>query len=98
MYKFWLLLFVQNAMRLFLWILQFTQWIIAQEIRAAIQVVKKLKISHFHNVYTKKLCRNMYTVCQLKTQSLTHDKIFILYILAGFNNKISLKQVAFWGS
>ena len=39
----------------------------------------------------------MYTVCQLKTQSLTHDKIFILYILAGFNNKISLKQVAFWG-
>ena len=39
----------------------------------------------------------MYTVCQLKTQSLTHDKIFILYILAGFNNKISLEQVAFWG-
>ena len=39
----------------------------------------------------------MDTVCQLKTQSLTHDKIFILYILAGFNNKISLKQVAFWG-
>ena len=40
----------------------------------------------------------MYTVCQLKTQSLTHDKIFILYIWAGFNNKISLKRVAFWGS
>ena len=40
----------------------------------------------------------MCTVCQLKTQSLTHDKIFILYILAGFNNKIRLKQVAFRGS
>ena len=39
----------------------------------------------------------MYTVCELKTQSLTHDKIFIFYILAGFSNKISLKQVAFWG-
>ena len=40
----------------------------------------------------------MYTVCKPETQSQTHDTIFILYILAGFNNKISLKQVAFWGS
>ena len=40
----------------------------------------------------------MCTVCQPETKSQTHDKNFILYILAGFNNTISLKQVAFWGS
>ena len=37
----------------------------------------------------------MYTVCQPETQSLTHDKIFILYILAGFNNKISFEASSF---
>ena len=41
----------------------------------------------------------MHVHCVSTQDSVAHAwKIFILYILAGFNNKSSLKQVAFWGS